>query len=172
MIAAGWALFLMGTLIAAATGAKLEPMWGPFAVGIVLTVAGAVLLRRAQTAEGSVAEEDGGIKDLPTLQARFELLVSEVDAAAGLEGEPLKEALEAILLERLLPIVDGRLLLAAEHGVQHYAEVFTPTASGERCLNRAWSMLVDGSGDPQTQVRAAHGHFARAFSSWPAGEAA
>lgn len=173
MKAAGWGIFLTGTLLAAATGAKLEPMWAPFAVGVVLAVVGAMILRRSQDAGGSVSEEEGGIKDLGKLELRFGELVGAVDAARALEGEAQKLALEAILLERLLPIVDARLLLAAEHGVEPYAEVFTPTASGERCLNRAWSMLVDGSGDAAEQVEAAHGHFVQALSAWPGrGEAA
>lgn len=169
---AGWLIFLTGTLLAAATGAKLEPMWAPFAVGIVLAVAGALVLRRSQDAGGTVSEEDGGIKDLVTLERRFEELLDAVAAARPLEAEAQKLALEAILLGRLLPIVDARLLLAAEHGVEPYAEVFTPTASGERCLNRAWSMLVDGSGDATEQIENAHRHFILALSSWPGRDAA
>ena len=40
-------------------------------------------------------------------------------------------------------------------------------AGGERCLNRAWSMLVDEAGDPAEQVVAAHAHFAQAMAAWP-----
>jgi len=165
---AAWLLFIAGTLVAAASGAKLEPLWVPFGIGIVVAVVGAVMLRRSQDPAGSVSEEQGGIKDLATLRTRFEGLVSQIGDAREVEGDALKDVVEDALMEQLLPIIDARLLLAAAHGIEGYAGVFTPTAAGERCLNRAWSMLVDGGGDPGAQVSAAHGHLERALAAWPA----
>jgi hypothetical protein len=89
--------------------------------------------------------------------------------AAITDADALKSGVEGVLLGRLMPIVSARLMLSAAHGIEAYAQVFTPIASGERCLNRAWSALVDGQPEVAgPEVVSARRHFATARTSWPA----
>jgi hypothetical protein len=169
MKALSWSVFISGTLIAALTGVRLPPMWEWFAVGIVLAVAGAVMLRRQIAASQAAGGDEGGIRDLGGLRRGLDGLVAQTEAL-GAETDPaaLKDGVEQVLMESLMPVVAARLMLAAAHGIETYAMVYTPLASGERCLNRAWSALVDG--EPQfagPQIKAARGHFEAAAGSWP-----
>lgn len=170
MKALAWLLFVGGTLVAALTGARLPPMWGPFAIGIVVALVGAVLLRRQLAAARASGSDDGnGIQDLAGLRRGMDALVAETDKLTGVsDPDALKLGVEQVLMETLMPVVAARLMLASAHGIESYAEVYTPLASGERCLNRAWSTLVDG--EPSyagPQIEAARGHFAAAAGNWP-----
>jgi len=169
MKALSWVLFLVGTLLAAGAGARLPPLWSVFAIGIVLSVTGAVMLRRQIAASAASGGEGGGIRDLSTLRVALAELTVAVRALAEHEdAESLKSALESIHAERLMPIIEARLMMVGAHGVEAYAEVYTPLASGERCLNRAWSALVDEHLDEaRSQVAPAASHIDRALAAWP-----
>ncbi len=170
MKALSWSLFVGGTLTAALTGARIPPMWPLFGLGIVLAVAGAVLLRRQMAAaQAAGGGDDAGISNLGDLRAGLDTLIAEAKALGQTtEPDALKDGVERVLMERLMPLVSARLMLASTHGIESYAKVYTPLASGERCMNRAWSALVDG--EPQIagpQIEAACAHFAAAAGSWP-----
>ena len=169
MKALAWTLFVAGTLVAAGAGAKLPPIWSAFGVGIALAVVGALMLRKQMAAEPGADKEVGGITDLAGLGTALEALATEVGALSE-EGDAaaLKTGIEAAQGGRILPIVEARMLLATAHGIESYAEVFTPFASGERCLARAWSALGDGHlAEAQAQVPVAAGHFGRAAAHLP-----
>jgi hypothetical protein len=170
MKALSWALFVGGTLVAALCGVRLPPMWGPFAVGIVFAVVGAVLLRRQLAAEQAAGGSGAGaITGIEGLRAGLDGLIDDTAALAAItDADALKSGVEGVLLGRLMPIVSARLMLSAAHGIEAYAQVFTPIASGERCLNRAWSALVDGQPEVAgPEVVSARRHFATARTSWP-----
>ncbi len=169
MKAMSWTLFLLGTLIAAATGAHLPPIWPLFAVGIALALVGAILLRRI--AATGVGDGDGeGIGSVPELQAALQGLHDTVVTLAAQEpGEGMRAGLEQTLLESLVPALEARSLLASAHGVEAYARVFTPVATAERCLNRAWSASADGVPDEATsELSKAVAHLAHAIQAFPA----
>jgi hypothetical protein len=169
MTALAWVLFLVGTLLAAATGAHLPPIWPLFGLGIVMSVGGAVLLRRQ--AAGRVGETDGdGITDVASLRAALAGVEAQVDALAQQPvDDALKAALEGILLDGLMPAVEARGLLLQAHGVEAHAKVFTPVATAERCLNRAWSALVDGvSDETSSELGKARLHLGTAVAAFPA----
>jgi hypothetical protein len=170
MKALAWSLFLVGTLVAAGAGAKLPPIWSVFAVGIVLAIVGAFMLRRQLAAEVGADGDGTGIADLAGLAGALGELAAEVDALADApDGEALKAGIEAAQGVRILPILEARMLLASAHGIEPYAEVFTPFASGERCLSRAWSALVDGHlTEARGQIPMASAHFRRAVEALPA----
>lgn len=168
MKVAGWILFVVGTLVMAAAGAPIPPLWTLFGVGAVVALGGAVMLRRVARTVGAsdgghgIDDEAGLRRGLEQVAAETGELVDQGDAMA------LKAGVERVLLDRLLPVVEARLVLAAGHGVEAYARVFTPVASGERCLNRAWSALVDGCvGEARVQVSAARAWFDEALDAWP-----
>ena len=169
MKAFGWVLFLVGTLVASAAGAKVPPSWVVFGVGAVVATAGAVLLRvhAARTIGGG--DGVGGIRDLASLRAGLDVIEAGIVAAAASEGdEALKIAVEDAILERMIPVIEARMILAQAHGVEAYAKVFTPLASCERCLNRAWSAIVDGyPPEARDQMVAARAHLDAARGAWP-----
>ena len=167
-----WALFLSGTLLATATGAHDPPMWGPFSAGIVLAVLGALLLRRQEAAGGSGPSADAAITDLASLGTALRAVTAQTAGLATLpEGEPgLRDRVESLRLDHLLPVVEGRGFLARAHGIEVYAQVFTPLAGGERCLNRAWSALADGNpAEARAQLQRAQAHLEQAVAGFPAG---
>lgn len=172
MKALGWTLFLVGTLVASAAGAKIPPSWVVFGVGAVVATIGAVVLRRELAKVGGGGPVDGdphAIHDLASLRSALDRVDAGIGGAVDASDEALKSAIEAVLLERLMPVVEGRMLLAQAHGVEAYAKVFTPMAACERCLNRAWSAVVDGDvGEARTQVGASRQHLAEAVGYWPA----
>jgi len=172
MTALAWILFISGTLLATATGAHDPPMWAPFGGGIALAVVGALLLRRQMAAAGGKSDSEDGIHDLAGLESALQGVTAQTAALAALpEGEAgLRASLEALLLDQLLPLVEARGLLANAHGVEAYAKVFTPLASGERCLNRAWSALADGHPpEAKAQLARAQAHFENAQAGWVKG---
>jgi hypothetical protein len=172
MKAVGWVLFLVGTLVASAAGAKIPPSWVVFGVGAVVATVGAVVLRREMAkigGGGPVAGDPHAIHDLASLRAALDRIDAGIGGAVDASDDALKAAIEGVLVERVLPVVEGRLLLAQAHGVEAYARVFTPMASCERCLNRAWSAVVDGDrGEARAQVVASRQHLAEAVGYWPA----
>jgi len=170
MKAASWILFILGTLLATAAGAHDPPMWGPFGGGIAMAVVGAMVLRRELARATGGGEDDDSISDLPGLKTALTDLTGHIAGLAALpQGQPdLREKLEGVLLDRLLPVVEARTFLQNAHGVEAYARVFTPLASGERCLNRAWSALADGNpAEAHIQLGRARGHMEVALKGWP-----
>ena len=170
MKALGWILFLIGTLLASAAGARIPPSWGAFVVGAVTATAGAFILRRqmAQAAsKGSGA--DGAIRDLAGLRDALDRIDESIqDTLQTADDQALKDGIETTLLERVIPVVEARLMLSSTHGVEAYARVFTPMAACERCLNRSWSAVVDGvPSEARAQASAARHHLAEAIRAWP-----
>lgn len=164
-----WTLFIVGTLLATATGAHSPPLWLPFGAGIALAVGGALLLRR-QTAQQAGGGADARITDLAGLRTALHEVTAQTAALEALpeQTDDLLDRLEVILLEQLLPVVDARSILASSQGVESYARVFTPIASGERCLNRAWSALADANpAEARAQLGRARAHFEAAERGWP-----
>lgn len=172
MKALGWILFLIGTLVASAAGARIPPSWVVFGVGAVVATAGAFVLRREMgKAAAAGGGKDGGIADLAGLRAALDRIDEEIEAALHTaDDEALKAGIETTLLERVIPVVEARLMLSAAHGVEAYARVFTPMAACERCLNRSWSAVVDGhASESRAQASAARHHLAEAIRAWPSG---
>jgi hypothetical protein len=82
--------------------------------------------------------------------------------------DALKLALEGILLDKLMPAVEARGLLLQAHGVEAHAKVFTPVATAERCMNRAWSALVDGvPEETSSELGKARAHLGSAVAAFP-----
>lgn len=168
---AGWILFLLGTLMAAAFGARIPPDWLLFGVGITLSLGGVALLRiAARGAAKQASKGSTGIKDVAGLKAGFSALVAATrEAGKAPTGEDLKQSIEDVLMARFLPLIEARLLLSANHGIEAYAMVMGPAAAGERSLNRAWCALVDGhEPEARAQVDKAILNLEAAVAAWPA----
>lgn len=165
----GWLLFLAGTLVASAAGAKVPPSWVVFGVGAAVATVGAVVLRVQAARAAGAGDPGSGIHDLVGLRSGLDAIEAAIANAAASEGDDaLKVAVEAAILERMIPVIEARMILSQAHGVESYAKVFTPLAACERCLNRSWSALVDGHPpESRAQLVSAQAHLAIARGAWP-----
>ena len=119
-------------------------------VGLVFIVVGAVLARMqdAEEASGSSPSAGGRVdftKTIGEVQQRIAAIASDIaDLPMDADATTAREALDALDVELLSPLVEGRNQLVAKHGLAGFAEYFGPFSAGERNLNRAWSALTDG----------------------------
>ena len=140
--------FCVGTLGAAGFDKTREPnAMALFVGGLVLLAAGGVLIRRSIRAPG-----EGG-DGLHGERARFrEKLVAIQGAVHSLEavsgsGDPesVRKGIDAIAQGDLFDLTSAHEDLIALIGFPAYSVIWEGVASGERLLNRAWSMLTDGA---------------------------
>ena len=130
-----WTLFIVGTLLATATGAHSPPLWLPFGVGIALAVSGALLLRR-QTAQQAGSGADARITDLAGLRTALHEVTAQTAALEALpeQTDDLLDRLEVILLEQLLPVVFNQGLkqqLVLELGEEWLQRELQPPADAD-----------------------------------------
>lgn len=146
-----------------------------WAVGLGLIVAGALLARR------QIAEENSGTGTSAVARVDFggtmQAALAEVDRIAaeiaelGMDADApaARAALDALVDERLTPLVEGRGQLIARHGLAGFAEYFGPFSGAERNVNRAWSALTDGHPPVARESLAlARIGFAAAAEAWAA----
>ncbi len=149
--------------------------WG---FGILLILGGALAARRQLAEEMSGGEGSSGLADFPgtlaEIRARIEPLGAELADLAMDETAPAaREALDALRMELIEPLVDARGQMIARHGIAAFAEYFGPFSSGERQLNRVWSALTDGHPPTAREALAdAQQSFGLAAEAWARAEEA
>ncbi len=137
-------------------GTLLGSWWGAggygFALGLVLLIVGAFIMRSADAAameaamKGTSGSGDGGdAVDFGVLLTR---LTDEVDSLVeafneDTSAEILQTKIESIQLEGFTRLIDARHQLRARYGIAGFAEVFGPMSTAERRINRSWSALID-----------------------------
>jgi hypothetical protein len=136
----------------------------------VLIIGAAIALKRGSQAV--VASSDGSTPASAVRTALQELVADAnrlAEAAPGLDADGLHAAIDPIHSGSLYRVIEGKDSAQAALGLNAYAHVFGPLASGERMLNRAWSAAVDGYVEEARDCagRAAP-HFEEALSAWPA----
>ena len=118
----------------------------PFAAGLLLLIAGAVIgrvaIRRDAAADG---EGDGAdfVAGLERLAAGIDECRNAADAADA-EPAAIRHEIERLQQDILEPMIEARASLQRHFGLAGYAAVLGPMSGAERLLNRAWSALVDG----------------------------
>lgn len=148
--------------------------WG---VGVGLVVAGAVLARRQQSAD-AVGGEGAGSIDFGTEVRRT---LEEIDALAELlaplamdaDQPEVRDRLDGLGADVLLPVVEARQQYIARHGLGTFTEYFSPFSAGERNLARCWSAITDGHAVVAREALGrARASFVEALARWDAAEAA
>jgi hypothetical protein len=119
--------------------------WG---AGLALILVGAALARQ-QSAEafagGGAAIKVDFVGSVRRVRAEAESLLGALERVnMGQTAPDVRSRLDALQLQVVEPLVDGRGQLVAKHGAARFAEYFGPFSSGERNLNRCWSALTDG----------------------------
>jgi len=146
--------------------------WG-WLGGVLLIIAGAVLTRREQAAEGrgegtATGEQVYFPAYLSEIRARVEGIALQIaDLPMDDDAPAVREALEDLYADWILPVVDSRAQFIAKHGIGPFAEYFSPFSGGERNLARCWSGLTDGHAVVAREaLERAAGSFADAARMW------
>jgi hypothetical protein len=146
--ALGYLLIAVGFLVAtiAATSDEEVVYWSYFIVGMVIGIAGVVVVRMALR-----HQTHGGGRLTASIQAVEASLGRIVENITKLNAEKdtidtydVRHRVDELFLDDLATFVDGRESIAHAHGLPAYAEVMTTFAAGERYLNRVWSASADG----------------------------
>jgi len=127
--------------------------WQWYIPAFVVGAAGVVALRiAAHTGKTQTHVLD---QDWQTLNRTVAELSDELDRFNRELGEISVYDVAGRIDKRLAPqlrdFVEAREVLIHRYGLQHYADVMTRFASGERMINRAWSASVDGYIDETRQ---------------------
>ena len=135
----------------------MQQAGGPFMLGIILLVVGAVLARRE--ARAAVLGQSGKMykgsreKDAVDFGELLQELNSDMKAAeerASGVSKPtdddfaeLRYLIKNLQYDKFEPLIESRQRVEARFGVAGFAAIFGPLSAGERQMNRAWSALVD-----------------------------
>lgn len=136
--------FLSGAYVVVAQVHAIE--WVHYGIGATFMLAGIALMHvaRSRAAAGSDQHDE----DLDVLEASLEKLGVKVEGLAAIEADEdlldVHRRIDAELLEDLDAFVEVRESMIPRLGMQPYANIMSPFATGERLLNRAWSASADG----------------------------
>lgn len=168
----GFILFLAGLTVAAwyaayipyseepALGLDRVSLWAsqaglPFAGGMMLMIAGAIIARVANkplsAKRGDEAEGAPSGSEIADASLLLQEIAAEIQAleTSGLPkgAKPLADAIEVILEERVPAFLDHRQRLIEALGLEKFAEMIGHFATMERGAARAWSALTDEAWD-------------------------
>ncbi len=136
--------FLWGSFLAVKHAAMIE--WGPYAMALVLTAAGAGALRYAASQAGS--ETDKVAADIGTIERSLRALVDIVRKmnADKATADPFSfpKRIDDECMDTINAFVEAREAMIHRFGLAHYAKMMDSFALGERSLNRAWCAGADG----------------------------
>ncbi len=144
----GFILLALGVL-AASFCTSLDPHtlpWGWYALALVVAISGVVLNKRAHHAE---QKDDAVVADnLSLLQRSLEAVVTNLKAMVAardtIPAYDFRLQIDAKFRTDLNNFAEARHAISHRFGLQHYAEVMSPFAAGERYLNRIWTASADG----------------------------
>lgn len=147
----GYLLLVLGFL-GATYLASLDPLavnWVLFPICIIGGFAGVLLVRRSTQA---VAKADHVLHgNRAELEAALDNIVTSLDRLAAdksnIPSHRMRFEIDAQFRDDLRRFADARETLAHLYGLQHYADVMSAFAAGERYLNRVWSASADGYED-------------------------
>lgn len=129
-----------------ADGTKWPDTWPIFLVGALLSVAGIVFWRMAQSNQDAAAAtgQDGKSDPLELLQAAVPAVKAVEADFKDLNSETLCERIDAVLQAYIVPAAEARQDLVKKLGMERGAEILVTAAYAERMLNRVWSASADG----------------------------
>ncbi len=168
---AGYIVFILGIFVASSYAARpgdlklpegQEPTpkqrlvaWkdvalGPFALGLLLMVGGAVMARRRPAASGEVATAElkaGGKLPPEELLAHLADALERLDVSSltDLNKAPIADRIEGLLEDEVAQFLDAREELVERLGLGKFAQMIGDFAAFERNLARSWSALTDSA---------------------------
>ena len=137
--------FLAGTYVTVAHESSVD--WLPYGLCIGCMLVGMILLQIARSNEA----KEGGEKqelDINVLKQSLGSLITKVrgleSATSDEEQLQMHSRIDNELMDDINSFVEARESMIPRLGMQTYANVMSPFATGERLLNRAWSASADG----------------------------
>ena len=145
-------LIIMGSFLAGAFISVLDPQavnWSWFAPVLLVGVAGLVVFRKAHHGEARSSHRLSG--NMQTLDNSLENILANLESLlAASETLPVYEArfeIDRLLRKDLNDFANARESMMHVFGLQHYADVMSAFAAGERYINRVWYASTDGYED-------------------------
>ncbi len=137
--------FLAGAYVAVAEVDRVD--WTYYGLCAGLMIAGMIVLRLARSQEAGAAGQKHE-ENIRVLERSLESLVAKVaELESSRDDEDqlvMHDRIDAELLDDLNDFVEARESMIPRLGMQNYADIMSPFATGERLLNRAWSASADG----------------------------
>jgi RNase adaptor protein for sRNA GlmZ degradation len=158
------AAFLGGSLVAVLEPLNVNWLWF---IPIVIVGFGGVTMVRIATRQRA-QHVDTITANISTIHRSLESVVGKV-AQLNLEKSKInaydmRHRIDEQLVDDLDDFVEARESIGHKYGLQHYADVMSHFAAGERYLNRVWSASADGYVDEVNAYMArAEEQFAEAF---------
>jgi len=158
------AAFLVGSLLTVL--APLEVNWVYFIPVIVVGFIGVTIVRVGTRAHQTAAETiktniDAIHRSLDSVVRKVAQLNQEKD---DINTYDMRHRIDETLLGDLDDFIEARESIGHKYGLQHYADIMSHFAAGERYLNRVWSASADGYIDEvNAYMTKAEEQFAEAF---------
>ena len=162
-------LIIMVSFLAGAFISVLDPQqvnWSWFIPVLMVGLAGLIVFRKAHHGEARSSHRlSGNMKSLESsLNNILANLESLLEASATLPVYEARFEIDRLLRQDLNIFANARESMMHVFGLQHYADVMSAFAAGERYINRVWSASTDGYEDEvrnyldraTQQIREAH----------------
>ena len=137
--------FLAGTYTAVSHEKSVN--WTEYGICAGIMIAGMITLGMSRVSEAAQAGEKHD-QDMDTLETSIASLVDKVRNFQNAPGDEdqltIYTRIDDELMEDLHNFVEARESMIPRLGMQTYANIMSPFATGERLLNRAWSASADG----------------------------
>ncbi|MDH3216363.1 MAG: hypothetical protein OEN01_08730 [Candidatus Krumholzibacteria bacterium] len=158
------ASFLAGSLVAVLETVTVR--WGYFVPLLVLGFIGVVMVRMGIRQHTQAAEIVS--TNIKAIHESLHSLVKKVTQLnlekSNINTYDMRHRLDELLVDDLDDFVEARESIGHKYGLQHYADVMSHFAAGERYLNRVWSASADGYIDEVSQyLGKAEEQFSEAF---------
>jgi hypothetical protein len=142
-------IIIMASFLAGAFISVLDPTqvnWGWFAPVLTLGVVALFIYRKAHHVEARASHRLSG--NLQILETSLANILGNLETlnkdSANLPVYEARFEIDRLLREDLNNFANARESMKHVFGLQHYADVMSAFAAGERYINRVWSASTDG----------------------------
>ena len=139
-----WLVFLAASLVAVLEALTLN--WGYYVPLLLLGFIGVAIVRIGTKQHAESAERVSA--NIETIHRSLESVVTKVKQLnkdkENINTYDMRHKIDETLLGDLDDFVEARETIGTKYGLQHYADVMSHFAAGERYLNRVWSSSADG----------------------------
>ena len=167
------AAFLAGSLVAVLKPLTIDWFW--FVPILVVGFIGVAMVRTGMRQHAQ--HVDTIATNIGAIHQSLESVVKKVTQLnlekSNIDTYDMRHRIDELLVDDLDTFVDARESIGHKYGLQHYADVMSHFAAGERYLNRVWSASADGYIDEvNTFMEKAEEQFSEAFDQLKKLEAA
>jgi hypothetical protein len=142
-------LLIAGCFLAASLVAVLEATeinWMYFVPLFIGGFAGVAMVRAGTKQEEQSSHRiEANIATIHKSLANVVSIVGQLNADKGkIDVYDMRHKIDDMVLKDIDDFVEARETIGHKYGLQHYADVMSHFAAGERYLNRVWSCSADG----------------------------